>query len=101
MLSICAKKLFLPHRPDKSIQEDLLWWLDRILTSAVVQPIVLPTTLFDPHTFSDASSGVGIGIVIGTRWRAWRLRSDWSTLWGKKDIGWAKAIGFELLICAT
>jgi hypothetical protein len=101
MLSICAKKLFLPHRPDKSIQEDLLWWLDRILTSAVVQPIVPPTTLFDPHTFSDASSGVGIGIAIGTRWRAWRLRSDWSTLWGKKDIGWAEAIGFELLIRAT
>ena len=101
MLSMCAKKPFLPHCPDKGIQEDLLWWLDRILTGTVIRPIIPPTALLDPHAFSDASSGVGIGIVIGVRWRAWRLRADWSTLQGKKDIGWAEAISFELLIRAT
>ena len=63
-----------------------------------IRPIFPPATPLDPHTFSDASSGLGIGIVIGTRWRAWRLWADWSTLHGRKDIRWAKAVGFELLI---
>ena len=101
MLSTCTKQPFLPHRPDKTIQEDLLWWLQKIITGAVIRPITTPITPLDPHAFSDASSGLGIGIVIGSRWRAWRLQADWNTYRGKKDIGWAKAVGFELLIRAT
>jgi hypothetical protein len=100
MLATCTKQLFLPHRPDKSIQEDLLWWLNKILTGAITQPISTPTAPLNLHAFSDASSGFGIGIVVGTKWRAWRLRADWSTHHGKKDIRWVEAVGFELLIRA-
>ncbi|KIK79410.1 hypothetical protein PAXRUDRAFT_16347 [Paxillus rubicundulus Ve08.2h10] len=58
---------------------------------AIIRPISTPTALLNPHTFSDASSGFGIGIIIGTKWRAWRLQADWSTHHGKKDIRWAEA----------
>ena len=73
MLSTCAKQPFLPHCPDKTIQEDLLWWLQKIITGAVIRPITTPITPLNPHAFLDASSGLGIGIIIGSRWRAWRL----------------------------
>ena len=101
MLSTCAKQPFLPHCPDKTIQEDLLWWLQKIITGAVIRPITTPITPLNPHAFLDASSGLGISIIIGSRWRAWRLRADWNTYRGKKDIGYAEAVGFELLIHAT
>ena len=54
--------------------------------------------LHDIQAFSDASSGFGIAITIGDRWRAWRLIPGWQSLDGKRDIGWAEALGFELLI---
>jgi hypothetical protein len=44
------------------------------------------------------SSGIGIGIIIGDHWRAWRLIPGWQSLNEKQDIGWAEAIRFELLI---
>jgi hypothetical protein len=45
------------------------------------------------------SSSVGIGIIIGDKWRAWRLIPGWQTEGnGKQDIAWAEAIGFELLV---
>ncbi|KIK80559.1 hypothetical protein PAXRUDRAFT_158357 [Paxillus rubicundulus Ve08.2h10] len=48
--------------------------------------------------FSDASSGFGIAITISQFWRAWRLIPGWATLGRNRDIAWAEAIGFELLI---
>lgn len=50
----------------------------------------------DPSAFSDASSGTGIGIVIGSRWRAWRLLPGSNQ--DRRDIGWAESVGFEFLI---
>jgi hypothetical protein len=44
------------------------------------------------------SSGIGIDIIIGDHWRAWRLIPGWQSLNEKQDIGWAEAIRFELLI---
>ena len=101
MLATCAKKPFVPHRPDTGLNEDLGWWLDKLKSGAVVRLIHPPPLFLDLQAFSDASSGFGIGIIIGDQWRAWCLRPDWSTLHGQKDIGWAEAIGFELLIRAV
>ena len=56
----------------------------------------------DRNAFSDASSGFGIGIVISNKWRAWQLVPSWKT--DGRDIGWAEAVGFELLaraLCTT
>jgi hypothetical protein len=51
----------------------------------------------DLHTFSDASSKIGIRIVIGERWRAWRLIPGWNSPGSGRDIGWAEAVGFFFL----
>ncbi|OBZ73565.1 hypothetical protein A0H81_06526 [Grifola frondosa] len=51
---------------------------------------------FPAPAFSDASSGVGIAIVINGRWRAWRLLPGWKR--DGREIGWAEAVGFELLV---
>ena len=49
--------------------------------------------------FSDASSGFGVGITIGKSWWAWRLLPGWKA--DGRDIGWAEAVGFELLILSV
>ena len=98
MLAVCNAKPFMPHRPDKAISSDLLWWRTAITSGLVSLPISPPQTIVDLNAFSDASSSVGIAVVIGEQWRAWRLLPGWQTLCGKRDITWAEAIGFEFLI---
>jgi hypothetical protein len=39
---------------------------------------------------------VGIAITIGPRWRAWRLAPGWNSQ--GRDIQWAEAVSFELLV---
>ena len=101
MLVTCAKKPFILHRPDIGLDQDLSWWLEKLKNGTIICSIQPPPLFLDLQVFSDAGSGFGIGIIIGSQWRAWHLRPDWSTLHGKKDIRWAEAIGFELLICAV
>jgi hypothetical protein len=86
--------LFLPA---KGISKDLAWWVLK-LSASVSRPIPAPLPLSDIYAFSNASSGFGIAITIRGRWRAWRLIPGWQMLDGSQDIGWAEAIGFELLI---
>jgi hypothetical protein len=100
MLSTNRANPFLPHRAGKSVSDDLDWWTNLLQSGGVARHIYPTSTLQNPLAFSDASSGIGIGIVIGNFWRAWRLIPGWQTLDGKRDIGWAEAIGFELLIHA-
>lgn len=98
MLRVCHKHPFLPHQPVKGLAEDMLWWADVLQLTFLGCTIPKPLTLHNPAAFSDASSGVGIAIIIGDKWRAWKLYPGWATLDGQKDIGWAEAVGFELLV---
>ena len=100
MLAVCSKKPFMPHRPDKAISDDLTWWHRAIKNGMAIRSIFPPPPRADHQAFSDASSSIGIGIVIGKRWRAWCLVPGWQTLNGKRDIAWAEAIGFEFLLLA-
>lgn len=97
MLSYCSEKSFLPHRAGQRVANDLNWWSELLQSGSVTRTIYPAPKLKNPFAFSDASSGIGIGIVIGDRWRAWRLISGWKTRDGKRDIGWAEAVRFELL----
>jgi hypothetical protein len=99
MLRLCGTQPHLPHRPSKGINEDLDWWSNLLQNGRASRPIYPPTPYHNPQAYSDASSSIGIGIVIGERWRAWRLIPGWETRNGQRDIGWAEAIGFELLVC--
>jgi hypothetical protein len=98
MLRVCANSPFMPYHAVRHIKEDLDWWEERLSKPFVGRPIPQPPSLIDLHAFSDASTSVGIATVINGHWRAWTLRPGWRTLNGQRDIGWAEAVGFELLV---
>ena len=99
MLATCAKWPFVPHHLEKEIEKELCWWRDRLHDGTVIHSIFPPPPFLDLEAYSDASSGVGICVTIGNRWRAWHLCTGWQFLHGPKDIGWAEAVAFEFLIC--
>jgi hypothetical protein len=99
MLELGNARPFALYPPVKTVAEELSWWSTKLVFS-LSRPIPAPLILLDLHAFSDASSGFGIAIHIQGRWRAWRLIPGWQSLNGSRDIGWAEAVGFELLIRA-
>jgi hypothetical protein len=96
-LSIFHDKPFLKRTPPHRLYEDLQWWRETLTEPRTISrliPGIRPVV--DLGAFSDASSEVGIGIIIGEKWRAWRLLPGWK---GEgRDIGWAEALGFLFLI---
>lgn len=86
---------FKPHTPPKHTSDDLEWWRTQLESGSLSRRIPTPRPVIDLRAFSDASSEVGIGVVIGKRWRAWKLVPGWKS--DKRDIGWAEAVGFWLL----
>jgi hypothetical protein len=86
---------FSKHTVTAELHEDLTWWTTLLSRPLTPRPLPVPTTVLDPGAYSDASSGVGVGVVIGNRWRAWRFHPGWKSQ--GRDIGWAEAVGFELL----
>ena len=98
MLKIGTDKPFIPHRPERFIKSDLEWWSETLLSGKATRRIWEPSNFVDIQAFSDASSEIGIGLVVGDRWQAWKLSPSWKTHNGKRDISWAEAVGFELLV---
>ena len=99
MVTVFGNKPFVPHTPPKGTQDDINWWTKQLTTQASPAPIQAPHMPIDPHAFSDASSSVGIGILLQGHWHTWSLQPGWKS--NDHDIGWAEAIGFELLMHAV
>lgn len=95
-MAIFHNSPFLPRHPPKFTAEDLRWWKSKLRNVSILRPIPTPTPIIDLLAYSDASSEIGIGITIGKGWRAWRLLPGWKG--DGRDIGWAEAVGFLLLI---
>ncbi|GJE98771.1 hypothetical protein PsYK624_150070 [Phanerochaete sordida] len=76
MLGVFRDKALVPHHAPSGTDDDLRWWLST-LSSTLTSPIRGPSLVVDVPAFSDASSGVGIAIVIHDRWRAWTLLPGW------------------------
>jgi hypothetical protein len=95
MLGIFHDSPLKPRTPPASTSAELSWWENLLSKPSLSRLIPGPCDLLDTGAFSDASSNVGIGIIIGQRWRAWRLIPGWKT--DGRDIGWAEAVSFELL----
>ena len=102
LMASFSRNPFVPHHAPRHTTADLSWWLNALNSPRVSQSIPGPAFVTDKDAFSDASSGFGVGIVIGSRWRAWRLIPGWKA--DGRDIGWAEAVGFEFLartLCST
>ncbi len=96
MLSIYHNAPFKPRTLPRAVPGDLAWWEETLQQPILVRPIPGPVPVVEIQAFSDASLGVGIGICIQDRWRAWKLIGNWKA--DKRDIGWAEAVGFEFLV---
>ncbi|PIL27531.1 hypothetical protein GSI_10682 [Ganoderma sinense ZZ0214-1] len=97
-MAVAADRPYVPRAPPKRLAADLDWWIDRLRRGSVSRRIPRPVPIFDAHAFSDASSGVGVAVVIAGRWRAWRILPGWQSPSEGRDIGWLEAVGFELLV---
>jgi len=100
MLGPATESPFVPRHAHHTVADDLNWWAQTLATTQLCRQIPSTRNVIDCHAYSDASSGVGIAITIGSHWRAWRLILGWQTLDGKRDIGWAEAVGFQFLVDA-
>lgn len=98
-LSLGHSRPHMQLTPPRETPSDLAWWSARLASAQLcTRPIPVPIAVFDLGAFSDASSGFGVGIILRGRWRAWRLVKGWNTQ--GRDIQWAEAVGFELLVRA-
>lgn len=98
MMAIFHDRPFTPRHPPKQLTEDLIWW-QKLLTQPILsQKIPGNRQIIDVGGFSDASSSTGLGIILGGKWRAWRLLPGWNN--EGRDIGWAEAVTMELLVRA-
>jgi hypothetical protein len=92
------------HAPEKPLTpergqcpEEIRWWIATLSSPNIERPIPRPVKVIDIHAFSDASSTIGIGVVIGDLWAAFKLLPGWhGNTQYSRDIGWAEAVGFEL-----
>ena len=98
MLSLFNNCAFVPHSPPRDTASDLRWWKRQLARADLSRPIREPSSPTEYNAYSDASSGFGVAITIGRRWRAWRLTQGWKSQ--GRDIQWAEAVGFELLVIA-
>ena len=96
MLAVCSNGPFVPRSPPRDTPDDLEWWKAQLGKPTISKVISKPQPLVDYEAYSDASSGFGIAITVGSRWRAWRLADGWKTQ--GRDIQWAEAVGLELLV---
>jgi hypothetical protein len=96
MMGMFQEHPFVPRHPPHQLNEDLIWWTNTLSSPSLSRDIPGRREIIDVRGFSDASSTVGIGIVLGDKWRAWRLLPNWKS--GGRDIGWAEAVGMELLV---
>jgi hypothetical protein len=89
------RERYMERTPPKRLPDDLDWWEHQLLVHSLERELRGPARVRDVHAYSDASSGTGVGVVIGDQWRAWRLLPGWQDK--HRRIQWAEAVGFELV----
>jgi hypothetical protein len=90
--------LYAQHTISSGTCNNLHWWQQQLSGPITPQALPVATVITNVHAYSDASGAVGISIWIRGQWCAWSLCRGWKS--GRRNIGWAKAVGFELLVHA-
>lgn len=96
MLGIFHQKPFMRRTPPRGCEPDIEWWRLTLSSPPTPRALINPDSFISLAAYSDASSGLGLGICINNRWFAWRLTGNWKT--NGRDIAWAEAVGFEMLV---
>ena len=70
-MALLSAKPFRPVHPARSVDHDLAWWLQRLQSPCIERSVLLIENVVDIGAFSDASSGIGVGIIVSGEWDAW------------------------------
>lgn len=79
-----------------SVIADMKWWKEVLRGPQVPRSLQARGKLLDLNIWVDASTGWGIGIMIGSQWSAWKLQPGWQG--HGRQIAWAEMIAVELAI---
>lgn len=92
--------LSLPVPPQ--LAADIDWWKSAFDSPFLGSSIAIPPEPLPLPIFVDASTSWGIGILINSKWAAWRLLPG--ALLPGRGIGWAEMVAVELavtLLCSA
>lgn len=87
---------FATRYPPHSVLSDMRWWLDTLQVPTAARLLTPRGPLQDIGIWVDASTSWGIGVIVNSKWAAWKLRGDWKA--NGRDIGWAEMIAVELAV---
>lgn len=90
-----------PHAsryPPPSVLSALRSWSHMLSLPPVQRSLVPKGPPVDIGLWVDASTSWGIGIIVGRRWSAWKLSSDWKI--PGRDIGWLETLAVEVACIA-
>lgn len=93
---------FLSMPVSTSLAADMTWWTDAFGKPFLGSSIAVPPPPLPLQIFVDASTSWGIGILINSKWAAWKLCPG--SLADGRNIGWAEMVAVELavsLLCSA
>ena len=85
---------FTRHRIPSSCLSDISWWRSQLSSHWCGTTISTPPDPLPNLIFVDASTSFGIGLVLDSRWLAWKLLAGWHS--DGRDIGWAEMVAVDL-----
>ena len=83
------------HHIPSNVMHELKWW-SCTLTVPNPSRSLTPLLPLDLYICVDASTSVGIGILINNQWEAWSLAPGWNS--NGQDIGWVEAVAIKLAV---
>jgi hypothetical protein len=86
---------YMPHTPPHRLKDGLDWWEQCFRHTALTCKLCGPVSVRDVQAYFDASTGIGIAVVLGNHWQAWHLLPGWQEK--HRGIQCAEAVSFELI----
>jgi hypothetical protein len=86
---------FIQRFPPPHLLSDLQWWQQTLEDPSFFRPISF-RPIIDLDIYVDASTSWGIGLVVGSLWRAWQFLPGWQS--HGRHIGWAESIALEFAV---
>jgi hypothetical protein len=89
------KKKWATRAPPEDVIEDLSFWLSTLndYSSTRLCPLIDPTEI---NWVGDASTGFGIGVLIGRRWSQLRLKENWAEASPRRTIAWLETVAIRI-----
>jgi hypothetical protein len=94
LASFQSQNRFITRLPSREAVSDMRTWLGLLSIPNAFRTLHSRATVY-LDIWVSASTDFGIGLVVGNKWRAWKLKDGWTS--GRRGIGWAESAGLELV----